>query len=715
MQRLHTDSDDVQGNAVGPMSFAAVEPEVLQRARYASKALQLVKAPFRKRRKMSVHEELFLNPFEKWFRYGRFPTMFFVHAVLVLLVTCQVMYYLQRDITHACQAACHFSSLFLGTPSGSVTLWQPGELQDALENAVQNIFEINDVTFNDVIYTRRGLAALQSPDPREQHRELGVFLRYRNASTCEVKLTREAFVNEASGKVKKYLEERLPILYNRDIRHLQELFIGVDLLETVHELPAQGHFLWRMLLRFDGRSVGRFVATLTYSLDSSVERSAGWFWQDRLVMAFATFSILLILRKLIRSFRVLLRLRRAAAQASAASSVLRLSWKDELALFSWWWGVSAFCNVFQIVASAACLRRTTDVVERFSLLGWSCCFTWLNICQYLEFFPGYYVTFSTTAKGMANVVRYMASVVPILTAFMFLGTCQFWQAKTFQGVSASYASLFSLLNGDMVHDAFVDLGNVAGWCGHLYLYVFIFIFIYIVLNVNITIIEEAYYSAHFQGLKHEEQARIGTGTTLTSNHLFSRCTSEEPEAAAALLYDMDDGTGPEGSGSDRSEACWGPNTSDARNVTPLLSRSDKSAPRMTQILARGSLSPRILDNPKLQGALAAVFTPRPVSFFSDGRTPIQRGDGPAGANRAAASEASPTAASCPDAGVIPGPEWWLVGLPRLTQLLRCTPLPSRSEVSRWHEGWQRLEKAVAEHQAALDEVSATLYREVSKT
>jgi len=52
----------------------------------------------------------------------------------------------------------------------------------------------------------------------------------------------------------------------------------------------------------------------------------------------------------------------------------------------------------------------------------------------------------------------------------------------------------------------------------------------------------------------------------------------------------------------------------------------------------------------------------------------------------------------------------------LTQLLRSTPLPSRSEVTQLSEGsWEELERLVADHSGAISEVSAALYRELART
>lgn len=279
------------------------------------------------------------------------------------------------------------------------------------------------------------------------------------------------------------------------------------------------------------------------------------------------------------------------AGASAASAQLsQLSLGEETPIFNGWWIISLASHVLQVWSTLHAMANAPEVIARISRLGWSCFFTWLNLCQYFEFFPSYYVTFSTTAHGLTKIFRYLASVFPILTGFMVLGTCQFWMAPTFSNFHNTYASLFSLLNGDMVHDSFDALSRIAGYGGQMYCYVFIFIFIYIVLNVNIIIIEEAYYAARFQGAKHEKRGQ-------TSELGF--------DFAPPSLHESESRDGARGS----SSAGALPNLKEDAKSAPLLRRGSSSEIRRTV-----SMSPRFLNNPGLQEAMRVVF---PDEFDTD--------------------------------------------------------------------------------------------------
>lgn len=655
-----------------------------------------------RRRRISIHERLFLNPFDKWTRFGFFPTKFALHVLLLILVTYQVMSYLRKDIKHACHTGQHFSMLFLGAPEGSTMLMQPKELQRDFLTAVHNVFFLNDVTFNDVY-----LVVNHVPNPAT----LPILVRLRNQSSRIVDLSRSAFLAAEPAGAEEYLRRALPELYGKGIRHLQELSMGFSIVETMHHAPravgarpTKGRYDWDLLVQFDGSHVGKFVGRLSYKMGTDILADDYSYALNIWIMVLATVGLALIARRILQTFQILLTIRRqvnlSRAQLSQeTSALLALSWKEEMALFNWWWAVSALCHVLQLAATANCMRVTRDVTNRFALLGWSCFLTWLNICQYYESFPGYYVTFSTTSKGMASVCRYMASVVPILTAFMFLGTCNFWKASTFQDVSASYASLFSLLNGDMVHDAFEELGGIGGWAGSLYLYVFIFIFIYIVLSVNITLIEEAYYAARFHGLRHEQQAELAAQHSWPGDPASTAfgCSTQQvsrPHLKNVASYELL--PGPD---------AFSPADNTPRSMSFARSLSQGAVPLpdvnggVLGLAARGSMSPRILDNPRLAGALSAAF---PLSLHEVlTESPARH----------------PTAAFAAPNGHMPthpNVDWWLAVLPHWTKLLHSMPFPRRGEVGD-EQRWQELEQCVAAHTTAIHEASASLYREALRT
>lgn len=447
---------------------------------------------------MRIHERLFLNPFEKWFRHGKFPMAFLFHILLLVLVSMQVLFYVARDVDHIWRTTRHLSSLFLNIREGKLTISRPVDMQDALANVVVTYFDINNAS----------LVHYEFLD----HDLLKAMIKFRNGTDMHMSLTREHF------KEPGYLHSSMPFLFDNQLQTVEFISMTCGFLE---KMPEGSHwpwlsrawqsgshltYTWHLALEFDGSVVGEFWGRLRSKVGTvaGADIGNGVVLKDMLnfvVLIIAVICIGLISKKVCRSSRIGLAMRRriAAARAEAEqhgdgsfSNVDVLPWG---ALFSSWWIVSIASHALQIAASLTCLQPTDDLTRRFSLLGWSCFFTWMSICQYFEFFPAYYTTFSTTQNGLISICKYMISVIPIFTAFMFLGMCLFWQVESFRSPSVSYASLFSMLNGDSIRRTFTDVEEGAGWLSTLYLYLFIFVFTYIVLNVNITIIQESFIAA----------------------------------------------------------------------------------------------------------------------------------------------------------------------------------------------------------------------------
>lgn len=618
---------------------------------------------------ISVSEQLFLNPIDQWYKYGRFPVALVLHALLVILVTCQVQFYIEKDIVHSYHTARHVAYLLLGTGTGKKHYYTPSHLQHAVQGAVSNIFDFQHVTFN---FVELYFGPIDG--------QLLVDVTMRNGSTSIIGIERQRFLD---GK-EDYLKQVFPTLYSQEVRYLREFSFSFGMEETVIDPPfiqrrfakllfpfvhetKEEHFIWNVTTRFDGSSVGRFEANMAHTLriDSGDNAKLEHSGLHLSVLALAGLSSMWIAREVFRSVGILKKVRQAAQRVAAEKSddshAIGLTLSEQCALFNLWWAFSIFNNIVQVYSTIVSMMVAPEVSRRLSLLGWSCFLSWINICQHFEAFPGYYFFFNTTSKGIATIGRYMISIMPILTAFMVLGTCQFWQASIFKRFSASYASLFSLLNGDMVHDVFDSLWDVSGMFGHIYLYIFIFFFIYVVLNMNIVMIEEAYFATRFQANRYErhphqkrsawKQASPGAA----SNEPIQQSSSQDSNQVSSPL------------------------------LQPVRGSSDK-------LPMRGQMSPRFMDNPRLQGLLADAF---------ESETPTS----------SHLTATSGTALLPPPIGDDQGSlvNWWMTALPQWTKWMQSTTLPRRGEVFEGEDVWGQLEELLTQHANTINEVVAKLY------
>eukprot|EP00927_Polykrikos_kofoidii_P009872 TRINITY_DN14142_c0_g1_i1.p1 TRINITY_DN14142_c0_g1~~TRINITY_DN14142_c0_g1_i1.p1 ORF type:complete len:669 (+),score=76.79 TRINITY_DN14142_c0_g1_i1:139-2145(+) len=432
----------------------------------------------------------------KWFDYNVVPLGMFLHGLLVCLVTYQVLMFFHQWVTHTFVTSQHFSVLFMGVPTGTRTLLSPRQLQHAIEHTASGVFDVDRRTFNSVSYVVEG---------EMQADRLPVHVEYRNGTHHRFDLSRQAFLG-GNGSAQGYLLTAMPFLYDRSVQTLRRIMVSFNLHEEMSGIPHPRYFIWKLQATYDGSHPGRFDGTLQYAVDWREEGSPSNRVVDLLVVVVATLSGFVVVAKVGRfaHFGIIERCHECVGSVDP----LPLPLPKQVCRFYLWWGITLISNMVQIITSLVCMFCSPEVHALFSYFGWSAFFAWLCICQHFEFFPMHYVTIVTTCKGLLSVLQYMASIVPVFTAFMFLGICNFWKSRFFNGISASYATLFAVVNGDVVHDVIEAVEAVAGGWGTLYMYFYIILFIYVLLRVNFCIIEAAFFEVKHKSEQHDKHMQL---------------------------------------------------------------------------------------------------------------------------------------------------------------------------------------------------------------
>ncbi|OLP79111.1 Mucolipin-2, partial [Symbiodinium microadriaticum] len=397
-------------------------------------------------REMHIVETLFLNPFEKWVHYKRFPCKFFIHLVLSIAVTSQAVIYFQRDIEHVSRTNQHLVHMF----TNGDQLHSPDELQRALSNLITNHFLINNRSI--VRYE------LSSPDL------LNVNVLFRDGTQQVIPVERGEWLQQKQQDT--YLMEHFPFIYD------------LDLLPLLRELSAQQNFdeigyicgpeqvsdcfqciyRWDIVTTFDGWYAGDFRTILDVTATDCQAKE----WQYLHVLSIsvaslAVISVFLIWRKITRSVKVI-RAFRASSQTWA-----QLSAQDVASMLSVWWAVALASNLIQLVGAIECMRARPEIGQRFMWVGFSCFLTWLNMIQYFESFPSYFIAFHTIARSGIRILQLFFSVAPFFFAFILLGVCLFWKSSMFADPTSAAEMLFSLMNGDSIHEAFREIRSVGGF------------------------------------------------------------------------------------------------------------------------------------------------------------------------------------------------------------------------------------------------------------
>lgn len=154
-------------------------------------------------------------------------------------------------------------------------------------------------------------------------------------------------------------------------------------------------------------------------------------------------------------------------------------------------------NFFQIFGALVALleliidERLAIFEHKELLIGLGVMLAWVTILKYLEYSPNLNLMSATLSKSWSNLLVFLLGVMPFFLGFVFLGQTIFWKYNKFEDTSSSVITLFSLLNGDIVNDTFLETW-AEGLPGQIYLILFMILFYTAVQNVFVTIIMEGY-------------------------------------------------------------------------------------------------------------------------------------------------------------------------------------------------------------------------------
>jgi len=166
--------------------------------------------------------------------------------------------------------------------------------------------------------------------------------------------------------------------------------------------------------------------------------------------------------------------------------------------------VSFSANALAILYSVQFVTSDNDFYANSDyrlVMGGSVALYWVAAAQYLEYFPRFYLLIWTLKTGIPRVMQFFTGIAPFFIGYALLGMTLFGdQSDLFGSFSDTCCTLFSVVNGDSIHDVFKALA-FSFPLGDIYLYIFIFLFMYVVLMSVIAIVEEAFFdSLRSQGI-----------------------------------------------------------------------------------------------------------------------------------------------------------------------------------------------------------------------
>ena len=494
--------------------------------------------------RMTPEEHLTLSPWEKCWRYRRFPFKFVVQMALLALCTAQTLYYTQQVIPYFLDSDTALRRHFFGyvdysnkkvearwSPPGNAGVWAaPVSSVDDLKLSLFGLVKKYD-TFVGSSINRYELVPPKQVDMSIEWRDSDFWELERGSeqgstpaldrlyescggSTCTFALApgEPGFANFTDADWQSFAGTRL---HNMKLRlSLRDYDAGF-----LHRF-GQSHSSvdWDVSALFTPSSSGNLQVAYTTEahlhLEQSTEAASPDDWTEShgvlyfeteirpwqalcvAVGALASFSFALCAKALCSNMMNA----RALAQFPESLPFLRAQKKKRTSRA--WLLLTMLQNVFNILSTWR-LHSPTSLAHDFTATDWllsaSIFLTLVCSCRFLEWFPKYYVLVSSLAQGLPSVLRFIGGCMPMYLAYAGFGTLMFGgTAIEFASLRRSLITLFSLLNGDSMLQIF-DAIYTPGWGGlasELYLISFVCLFIYSALNIFIQIMQAAYFDVH---------------------------------------------------------------------------------------------------------------------------------------------------------------------------------------------------------------------------
>jgi len=259
---------------------------------------------------------------------------------------------------------------------------------------------------------------------------------------------------------------------------------------------------WKLNVVFDfsgrGGAIDLYIVTSRLLLGTSIIFTQVLrFWVNIIIIMVAITSLILSFRAIAQSFQYYQL--KFTENTNLVISWNKLPLAEKLKFFNFWFIVSIFGNICNIIASILSMIEISAIdlgdssVEIFSGLG--CMLSWVNLVRYFEYNKKYYILIMSLKRAAPNVFRFFIGALPVLVGYTMFGVANFSIIDRFRNVDQTLVTLFATLNGDELIVTFASIYPVNPIISRIYLYTFICIFIYAVLNIFIFIVEEAFQYA----------------------------------------------------------------------------------------------------------------------------------------------------------------------------------------------------------------------------
>jgi len=487
---------------------------------------------------MTLADTMLLSPWQKWKKYNRVPWKVVLHALIFIVVTVQVLLAYVETAQYTRATHNTFESLFLASGSDpdvtSVTMHTMEEVIESLKKTVDTYYDVNNVAIDMYMQRHSDRDTLGDVRPIQLHyssycRNFFVFENDTwDIQADDIEQT-DVYYNLTQDDPFGPFNASDPDSLNDAFQRLVKMSVSFNFINLNVGVLGPIPFMWDVLLLYT-KEGGEITLELLLDKQIYYTTSIGLETQNlftifhAIVFVLNFISFVFAVRAFFTNIVTYLRTRRTyraiprkVMKQEMYPAWSRIPFSVKFEFFPLWNIHIIVTSVFLMLASVLGLieefgyktAMAYSICEGMGALGAS-----VTILRYLEYYEHFYTLILTLRISGLRIARFIISAFPIFFGYMLMGVVLFSPySNRFEDLNNTAITLFALLNGDDIRDAFEQLNENYPYpiVPTIYLYSFIALFITAILNIFIFIIEDSYHAAKYSRRTHAKGAAAHAG------------------------------------------------------------------------------------------------------------------------------------------------------------------------------------------------------------
>lgn len=483
---------------------------------------------------LPVNDELFLSPIQKYKIYGKFPYKMLIHSLLLVCTSFQVILLITTHTNYTRAQERLFYDAFV-TESDKTKLDIPRfkylftieEFHNHFNQSITNFYALPDRSLDQVNFIGNiepkilmKISYLKTIDDIT-----------KRTYTYEIKKDDYGPMNMTQSKlsIQQFLTNITKIELNYSLQTIVPTYYGdyqdcyIWTIDQVYSFLQRGHITTSIQIK--AASCDLSSSELNHTIYQTF--IAKFLWLHIIVLFLAVVSLILIIKYFFNMFKLYWRIKNKYISSLTEAELENLGFgtkkkeKDIIekikesyksnqkkkektnSFFNQWSIITLIGNIIQIMGSGLSVFVGEKALSQIELLiGLGCLFSLISVGKYMQTIKHCAIIYNSIQNGLPNTMRIFVGVLPVFLGFNFFAICTFWRCERFASINDTVASLYAIMNGDVMLDVLNDLKRGNYLLGQIFGYVFCILFVVVVMNVFLSVIGEAYVKSKMTDHNH---------------------------------------------------------------------------------------------------------------------------------------------------------------------------------------------------------------------